>query len=98
MTAGHRESVGYASCDGSRRIPFDSRLNLCVAWLESVITSRNSRFGASVEVIDTFFLPAIQLARMRIREWQDILEDVTERDVDPEDWRAVAGDRAGGVG
>jgi len=35
---------------------------------------------------------------MRIREWQDILEDVTERDVDPEDWRAVAGDRAGGVG
>ena len=35
---------------------------------------------------------------MRIREWQDILEDVTERDVDPEGWRAVAGDRADGVG
>lgn len=35
---------------------------------------------------------------MRIRDWQDILEDVTERDVDPESWRAVAGDRAGGVG
>ena len=35
---------------------------------------------------------------MRIREWQDVLEDVTERDVDPEAWRAVAGDRAGGVG
>ncbi|THE65165.1 hypothetical protein D8Y22_08060 [Salinadaptatus halalkaliphilus] len=35
---------------------------------------------------------------MRIREWQDILEDVTDRDVDPDDWRAVAGDRAGGVG
>jgi hypothetical protein len=35
---------------------------------------------------------------MRIREWQDILADVTERDVDPEGWRAVAGDRAGGVG
>ncbi|EMA36798.1 hypothetical protein [Halobiforma nitratireducens] len=35
---------------------------------------------------------------MRIREWQDILEDVTEQDVEPEDWRAVAGDRAGGVG
>ena len=35
---------------------------------------------------------------MRIREWQDILEDVTERDVDPEAWRAVAGDRARGVG
>ncbi|ELZ05656.1 hypothetical protein C482_02051 [Natrialba chahannaoensis JCM 10990] len=35
---------------------------------------------------------------MRIREWQDILEDVTDRPVDPDDWRAVAGDRAGGVG
>lgn len=35
---------------------------------------------------------------MRIREWQDLVEDVTERDVDPADWRAVAGDRAGGVG
>ncbi|WP_276254331.1 hypothetical protein [Halomontanus rarus] len=35
---------------------------------------------------------------MRIREWQDILEDVTERNVDPDDWRAVAGDRSGGVG
>ncbi|MEY7852006.1 hypothetical protein AB7C87_22705 [Natrarchaeobius sp. A-rgal3] len=35
---------------------------------------------------------------MRIREWQDILEDVTDRDVDPQGWRAVAGDRAGGVG
>ncbi|MHC3437542.1 hypothetical protein ACYJ1Y_05410 [Natrialbaceae archaeon A-gly3] len=35
---------------------------------------------------------------MRIREWQDILEDVTSADVDPEDWRAVAGDRADGVG
>ncbi|WIV67463.1 hypothetical protein [Natrialbaceae archaeon AArc-T1-2] len=35
---------------------------------------------------------------MRIREWQDVLEDVIERDVDPDDWRAVAGDRAGGVG
>ncbi|AFZ73255.1 hypothetical protein [Natronobacterium gregoryi] len=35
---------------------------------------------------------------MRIREWQDILEDVTEQDVDPDDWRSVAGDRASGVG
>jgi len=35
---------------------------------------------------------------MRIREWQDILEDVTDRDVDPTGWRALAGDRAGGVG
>ena len=35
---------------------------------------------------------------MRIREWKDVLEDVTERNVDPDDWRAVAGDRSGGVG
>ncbi|RQH01277.1 hypothetical protein [Natrarchaeobius oligotrophus] len=35
---------------------------------------------------------------MRIREWQDVLEDVTERNVDPEGWRAVAGDRSSGVG
>ncbi|MFP9193460.1 hypothetical protein [Natronosalvus vescus] len=35
---------------------------------------------------------------MRIRDWQDILEDVVERDVDPDGWRAVAGDRARGVG
>ncbi len=35
---------------------------------------------------------------MRIREWQDILEDVTDKPTDPDDWRAVAGDRSGGVG
>ncbi|SFS80314.1 hypothetical protein [Halostagnicola kamekurae] len=35
---------------------------------------------------------------MRIREFKDVLEDVTDHDADPEGWRAVAGDRAGGVG
>lgn len=35
---------------------------------------------------------------MNIRDWQDILEDVVDRSVDPEGWRAVAGDRARGVG
>lgn len=35
---------------------------------------------------------------MRIREWKDLLQDVTEQDVDPAAWRAVAGDRAGGIG
>ncbi len=35
---------------------------------------------------------------MRIREWQDILTDVVEKDVDPTRWRAVAGDRKHGVG
>ncbi|MCU4750834.1 hypothetical protein OB919_02365 [Halobacteria archaeon AArc-curdl1] len=35
---------------------------------------------------------------MRIRDWQDVLEDVVERDVDPQGWRAVAGDRSSGVG
>src|SRR6056297_1421061 len=35
---------------------------------------------------------------MRIREWDDIVEDVVEQDVDPEGWRAVGGTRSGGVG
>lgn len=35
---------------------------------------------------------------MKIREWQDVLEDVIQRDVDAAGWRAVAGDRASGVG
>ncbi|WP_115863049.1 hypothetical protein [Halorussus litoreus] len=35
---------------------------------------------------------------MRIREWDDIVEDVVEQDVDPEGWRAVGGKRSGGVG
>jgi len=35
---------------------------------------------------------------MRIREWQDIVEDVVDNDTDPDDWRAVGGTRAGGVG
>ena len=35
---------------------------------------------------------------MRVRDWQDILEDVVESDADAGDWRAVAGDRRGGVG
>lgn len=35
---------------------------------------------------------------MRVRDWQDILEDVTESDRDPQGWRAVAGSRAGGLG
>ena len=35
---------------------------------------------------------------MRVRDWQDILEDVVESDADPGDWRAVGGDRANGIG
>jgi len=35
---------------------------------------------------------------MRVRDWQDILEDVVESDADPSGWRAVGGDRAGGIG
>ena len=35
---------------------------------------------------------------MRVRDWQDILEDVVESDADPAGWRAVGGDRAGGLG
>jgi hypothetical protein len=35
---------------------------------------------------------------MRVRDWQSVLEDVTENDADPGDWRAVAGARAAGLG
>ncbi len=35
---------------------------------------------------------------MRVRDWQDILGDVVESNADSGDWRAVAGDRRGGVG
>lgn len=41
---------------------------------------------------------AVQRPRMRIRDWQDILEDVTERETDREGWRAIAGQRRDGVG
>lgn len=35
---------------------------------------------------------------MRVRDWQDLVADVVESDAEPTDWRAVAGDRAGGLG
>jgi len=35
---------------------------------------------------------------MRVRDWQDILEDVVENDSDPDQWRAVGGDRQSGIG
>jgi hypothetical protein len=35
---------------------------------------------------------------MRVRDWQDILEDVVESDADPDGWRAVGGDRSSGIG
>jgi len=35
---------------------------------------------------------------MRVREWQDIVHDVVEADAEPDDWRAVGGDRADGLG
>jgi len=35
---------------------------------------------------------------MRVRDWQDILEDVVDSNAASGDWRAVAGDRRGGPG
>ncbi|WP_096389051.1 hypothetical protein [Halopenitus persicus] len=35
---------------------------------------------------------------MRVRDWQDILQEVTEGSTDPDGWRAVAGNRRNGVG
>ena len=35
---------------------------------------------------------------MRVRDWRAVLEDVTESDADPSEWRAVGGDRSSGIG
>jgi len=35
---------------------------------------------------------------MRIQDWDDILQEVVESDADPDGWRAVGGDRRGGIG
>ncbi|WP_439026751.1 hypothetical protein [Haloarchaeobius sp. DT45] len=35
---------------------------------------------------------------MRVRDWDDIVSEVVESKADPEGWRAVAGDRANGLG
>ncbi len=35
---------------------------------------------------------------MRVRDWQDVLEDVVESSGASDDWRALAGDRRGGLG
>ncbi len=35
---------------------------------------------------------------MRVRDWQDILEEVTDGQADPDGWRALAGRRSDGVG
>ena len=35
---------------------------------------------------------------MQVRDWQDIMEEVVDSGADPEGWRAVGGDRSGGIG
>ena len=35
---------------------------------------------------------------MRVRDWQDIMDDVVDSGVDSDGWRAVGGDRANGIG
>jgi len=35
---------------------------------------------------------------MRVRDWQDIVEDVVSSDADPDGWRAVGGTRSRGIG
>lgn len=35
---------------------------------------------------------------MHVRDWNDLLTEVVESDVDPSGWRAVGGDRASGIG
>lgn len=47
---------------------------------------------------DTFIRRQGQAGRMHVRDWQDLVGDVVDRDVDPGDWRAVAGPRREGIG
>ena len=47
---------------------------------------------------DILILSEPLLASMRVRDWQNILEDVVEGDSDPGGWRAVGGDRRNGIG
>ena len=35
---------------------------------------------------------------MRVRDWDDILQDIAESGADPSGWRAVGGDRQAGIG
>lgn len=35
---------------------------------------------------------------MRVRDWQDIVAEVVDSGADPAGWRAVGGDRSGGIG
>ena len=35
---------------------------------------------------------------MKVRDWQDILQEVADKNVEPAGWRAVGGDRSSGVG
>jgi len=52
----------------------------------------------SLSVTDTVIIVARKEPTMRVRDWQDILEDVTESKADPDDWRAIVGNRASGPG
>jgi hypothetical protein len=52
----------------------------------------------AVRRTDTFIPGRLPLWLMRVRDWQDIVQDVVEQNVEPDDWRAVAGDRQAGLG
>lgn len=49
-------------------------------------------------MVDTFIHDGAPAARVTVRDWQEIMEEVVEADADADDWRAVAGDRRRGVG
>ena len=52
----------------------------------------------SLAETDGFIHQYHQTSHMRVRDWQDILGDVVESDAEPDGWRVVGGDRAGGIG
>lgn len=48
--------------------------------------------------VDEFLSTGSVAHAMRVRDWTDIVQDVVESDAEPDDWRAVAGNRDSGVG
>ena len=48
--------------------------------------------------VDAFIPFGSIVLGMRIRDWQDILNDVIDSDASPDEWRAVAGNRSSGLG
>jgi hypothetical protein len=66
------------------------------------VSKRSVPVGPRAEPVvpgtDTYFSAGTLAISMRVRDWQDILDDVVESNAAAGQWRAVGGDRASGIG